>query len=213
MATKVIDRERMAELRQQRDLYLLGANQWIHDKPGPAGELARLQELQYEQENACEIPWNNLRESNLTEFVDDCESDTVSGRLLFDGCEIGELRRFDHPMWADLFAAAPGMFAAMLRLLNSPDLNEDSLSPETIKAIDDANHVLDRVRKGRRTNATYVSVMEKGFKLAQAEAVRAVATSLLLNAMLIDDPTRPGTDAYLVPLSDIDEARKVLGIS
>lgn len=36
-----------------------------------------------------------------------------------------------------LASAGPAMFHALQRLLLCPDLNEDSLSPETLKAIDD----------------------------------------------------------------------------
>ena len=43
---------------------------------------------------------------------------------------------------ASLIAAAPELLTALRRLRNSPDVNLDELSPETIKALDDADSAI-----------------------------------------------------------------------
>lgn len=77
-------------------------------------------------------------------------------RSTFRGDQIGDVRvdvdgyhvatistkMNDRLEYAKLFAAAPKLVKALLRLRNCPDVGLDELSPETIKALDDADDAL-----------------------------------------------------------------------
>lgn len=54
----------------------------------------------------------------------------------------GEVSLAEREANATLMAAAPKLYRALVRLLDCPDVNEDTLSPETIAALDQARDAI-----------------------------------------------------------------------
>jgi hypothetical protein len=55
---------------------------------------------------------------------------------------------------AYLIAAAPELLSALKRMIGCPDVNLDELSPETLKALDDANNAIAKA-EGRTNRYDY----------------------------------------------------------